>query len=111
MVCGLGLRLRLLVAAGVTLFMGAYPHAPAKAADLGGDCCADLEERVAELEATTVRKGNKKVSITLYGKMNRAVMWWDDGAESNTYSVDNSYESSRFGMKGSAKITGDWSGG
>ena len=26
------------------------------AADLGGDCCADLEERVAELEATTVDK-------------------------------------------------------
>jgi predicted porin len=88
-----------------------FAQKPAKAADLGGDCCADLEERVAELEATTVRKGNKKVSITLYGKMNRAVMWWDDGAESNTYSVDNSYESSRFGMKGSAKITGDWSGG
>ena len=88
-----------------------FAQKPAKAADLGGDCCADLEERVAELEATTVRKGNKKVSITLYGKMNRAVMWWDDGAESNTYSVDNSYESSRFGIKGSAKIGGDWSGG
>jgi hypothetical protein len=37
---------------------------PAKAADLGSDCCADLEERVAELEATTVRKGNKNVSVT-----------------------------------------------
>lgn len=28
----------------------------AKAADLGGNCCADLEDRVAELEATTARK-------------------------------------------------------
>ena len=27
----------------------------------------ELEERVAELEATTVRKGNKKVSVTLSG--------------------------------------------
>ena len=26
---------------------------PAKAAGLGGDCCADFEQRVAELEATT----------------------------------------------------------
>ena len=34
----------------------------AQAADQGGDCCADLEERVAELEATTARKGNRKVS-------------------------------------------------
>jgi hypothetical protein len=63
MVWGLGLRSRLLVAAGAALLIGA--HAPAKAADLGGDCCSDLEDRVAELEATTVRKGNKKVSVTL----------------------------------------------
>jgi hypothetical protein len=28
----------------------------AQAAGLGGDCCADLEERIAELEATTARK-------------------------------------------------------
>ncbi|MBL8566375.1 MAG: porin, partial [Hyphomicrobiaceae bacterium] len=39
----------------------------ASAADLGGDCCADLEERVAELEATTARKGNRKVSLTISG--------------------------------------------
>lgn len=111
MVWGLGLRSRLLVAAGVTLFVGAYPHAPAKAADLGGDCCSDLEERIAELEATTVRKGNKKVSVTLYGKLNKAVVFWDDGAEKNTYVVDNNYKSSRFGLKGSAKIGGKWSAG
>ena len=67
MVWGLGLRSRLLVAAGAALLMGAYAHGSAKAADLGGDCCSDLEDRVAELEATTVRKGNKKVSVTIYG--------------------------------------------
>jgi hypothetical protein len=38
----------------------------AQAADLGGDCCADLEERVAELEATTARKGNRKVKLEIY---------------------------------------------
>ena len=97
----------LLGAVGTVVFV----QKPARAADLGGDCCADLEERVAELEATTVRKGNKKVSVTLYGKMNRAMLFWDDGAEQNAYSVDNSYESSRFGLKGSAKITGEWSAG
>ena len=111
MVWGLGLRSRLLVAAGAALLMGAYAHAPAKAADLGGDCCSDLEDRVAELEATTVRKGNKKVSVTIYGQVNRAVLWWNDHVESSTYTVDNNYESSRFGFKGSAKITGDWSAG
>ena len=84
---------------------------PAKAADLGGDCCADLEERVAELEATTARKGNKKVSVQIYGKVNRAVMFWDDGGEQNVYSVDNYNESSRTGIKGNAKISDDWSAG
>ena len=39
----------------------------AQAADLGGNCCADLEERVAELEATTARKGNRKVSLEVSG--------------------------------------------
>ena len=30
---------------------------------------------------------------------------------SNTYTVDNNYELSRFGVKGSAKISGNWSAG
>jgi hypothetical protein len=50
-------------AIGGTLYLTGH----AKAADLGGNCCADLEERVAELEATTARKGNRKVSLTLSG--------------------------------------------
>jgi Gram-negative porin len=83
----------------------------ARAADSGANCCDDIEERVAELEATTVRKGNKRVSVQLYGKVNRAVLFWDDGAETNTYVVDNHYESSRFGLIGSAKIAGEWSAG
>jgi hypothetical protein len=66
---------------GATVFVAKH----AKAADLGGDCCADLEERVAELEATTARKGNKKVSVQIYGKVNRAVMFWDDGGEQNVF--------------------------
>jgi hypothetical protein len=53
---------------------------PAKAADLGGDCCADLEERVAELEATAARKGNRRVSLTISGQVSTAVMAWDAGA-------------------------------
>ena len=60
-------RIAIAAALGMTLGGFAMSAHPAKAADLGGDCCADLEERVAELEATTVRKGNKKVSVTLSG--------------------------------------------
>lgn len=56
-----------------------------QAADLGGDCCADLEERVAELDATTARKGNRKVSLTISGYVAQEMTWWDDGAKSNVY--------------------------
>lgn len=107
-------RSSLLVAAALICALSSVPllSKSARAADLGGDCCADLEERVAELEATTVRKGNKKVSVTLYGQVNRAALFWDDGAEKNAYVVDNNYESSRFGVKGSAKTgLGDWLAG
>lgn len=45
--------------------LGLFAGSPASAADLGGDCCADLEERIAELEATTVRKGNRKVKLEI----------------------------------------------
>ena len=49
------------------------------AADLGAPCCGDLEERVAELEATTASKGNPKISLTISGQVYRVVPWWDDG--------------------------------
>src|SRR6516225_593954 len=104
-------RIAIAASLGLTLGTFALGTHPAKAADLGGDCCADLEERVAELEATTVRKGNKKVTVQIYGKMNQAIEFWDDGHEKNVYEVNNYNESSRTGIKGNAKIVGDWSGG
>ena len=83
----------------------------AQAADLGGNCCADLEERVAELEATTARKGNRKMKLTVSGQVNEAVMFWDDGAESNAYVVSNNMSRTRFRFVGDAKINSDWSAG
>jgi predicted porin len=84
---------------------------PAAAADLGGDCCADLEERVAELEATTARKGNRKVSLTISGWVNENIVFWDDGSKSNVYVGTNSVEQSRVRFVGEAKINADWSAG
>ena len=83
----------------------------AQAADLGGNCCADLEERIAELEATTARKGNRKVSLTISGWVNEAVFAWDDGVENNVYVGTNALEQSRFKFAGEAKIDSDWSAG
>jgi hypothetical protein len=92
------------MAAAAGLFVGAMAFTPAKAADLGGDCCADLEERVAELEATTVRKGNRVVSVQLYGQVNRALLYWDDGIDSDVYEVDGDASGTRIGVRGSGTL-------
>ncbi len=84
----------------------------AQAADLGGNCCADLEERIAELEATTVRKGNRKVSLTISGWVAEQVMYWDDGRESNVYVTGlGTTLASHFKLSGSAQISPGWSAG
>jgi hypothetical protein len=78
---------------------------PAHAADLGGNCCADLEERIAELEATTAHKGNRKVSVTVYGVVDEAVMHIDgDGLDSKWAVGRNSNVESFIGVAGSAVI-------
>jgi predicted porin len=94
---------RIALAAAAGLLLGAA-LTPAKAVDLGGGCCADLEERVAELEATTARKGNRVVSLQLYGQVNKALLVWDDGIDSDAYVVDNTLASSRIGLVGKAAI-------
>ncbi len=100
---------RIAVAAASGLFAGGI--ATANAADLGGNCCADLEERIAELEATTARKGNRKVKLEISGHVNEAIMFWDDGTESNAYIVTNDNARTRFRFKGDAKINDDWKAG
>jgi hypothetical protein len=84
---------------------------PAAAADLGTDGVADLEERIAELEATTARKGNRKVTLTISGYVNEQVQWWDDGVEQNAYVGTNESDQTRLRFVGKAKINADFSAG
>jgi predicted porin len=103
------ISLSALVAAG--LLAGGLATS-ANAADLGGNCCADLEERIAELEATTARKGNRKVSLTVSGWVGQQITFWDDGQESNTYIHDlGSTLGSHVKFTGSAQISAGWSAG
>ena len=70
-------------------------------------CCADIEARIAELEASTAEKGSSKIDLTLYGHVNQAVMAWDDGYERNAYLVTNDASRTRFGFRGKSKVSAD----
>jgi len=112
MIGGLIKSNRFATLAGSALLAGGLAVSPAQAADLGGDCCADLEERVAVLEATTARKGNRKVSLTISGWVTQQLMVWDDGDDSDAY-VGTSLNdlSSRIDFSGNARIDSEWSAG
>src|SRR5262245_28901490 len=64
----LSFRCRPLVVAWLAAVVASSnPVAVARAADLGGNCCEDLEERIAEIEGTPTGKGNRKVLLTVSG--------------------------------------------
>ncbi len=112
MIGGLIKSNRFAALAGSVLLAGGLAVSPAQAADFGGDCCADLEERVAVLEATTARKGNRKVSLTISGFVTQQIMVWDNGEDTDTYVGSNVNDlSSRVNFDGSAKINSEWSAG
>lgn len=67
------------------------------------DCCVALEDRVAELEATALRKGSSG-TLQIYGQVNRAVLFWNDSFDARAAVVDNTTSSTRMGFIGQAKI-------
>lgn len=97
-------KLRAIVTAILLGLLGATAGGAA-AADLNaGNCCADIEERVAELEATVARKGNRKVSLAVYGQVNAGILYIDDGISDDVAVIQGAPETSRFGFKGEAVI-------
>jgi len=93
---------RISMAAAAALLVGL---SPATAADLGGNCCADLEERVAELEATTARKGTRNVTLTISGQISQQLLFWDDGNTSDVYVNGPGTSNTRWRFLGSARIS------
>jgi predicted porin len=101
-------RIALALAAGVLL---SGTVTPAKAADLGGGGAGDLEERVAELEATVARKGNRVVSLQVYGDITLGLLAFDNGDQSDVFIVDNDAIGSVLGFKGEATLKPGWKAG
>lgn len=104
-----GIKTFAALAAGFGIVFGS---SIAQAADFGGTCCADLEERIAELESTVATKGNRKVSLKIAGWVAEQIVHWDDGVESNTYVTGlGTAFASNVNFTGQAQITNDVSVG
>ena len=86
--------------------------APGMAADISGDCCADLEARIAQLKATTARKGNRNVKLTISGYVAQEITWWDDGGERNAYLHGlGPTQATHVKLNGEAVISPGWKAG
>ncbi|MEQ1715919.1 MAG: hypothetical protein ABL907_08035 [Hyphomicrobium sp.] len=97
------------VFAGALFALGLAAAAPGAA--LAGDCHADLETRIAELEAATARKGNRKVSLNIAGQVNKALLIWDDGRGRNTCVAGNTNDQTKLSISGDARFApGDFAG-
>ena len=52
----------------------------------------------------SLSSGQPKVKLQIYGKINKAMMWADDGVSSRAMVVDNDITSSRFGLIATAPV-------
>jgi predicted porin len=84
---------------------------PARGNDTAAPCCADLEQLLSGLTAALSRSENSERTLRLYGQLNRALLFWDDGNKSRGYAVDNETSSSRLGLIGRHRLPGELSAG
>lgn len=66
---------------------------------------------VAPIPATPVSGGGDRVRLSISGQVNRALLYGNDGFNSNVRNVDNSNSSTRFRIVGEGQINDTASGG
>jgi hypothetical protein len=57
------------------------------------------------VQALEIKSGNDKVDVKIYGQINRALMFVDDGNDSKLFHVDNNNSSTRVGLQGKVKTS------
>ncbi len=64
-------------------------------------------DQTAKIPPVAVSSGGDRVAVKLYGQVNRAFLYADDGDSSDYYFVDNSNSASRIGLLGTVKLSDD----
>lgn len=96
-------------AAAALAAAGWYAIGSAKAADKSGIAggLADVEERVAELEATVARKGTRRITLTISGVVHKGVLWHNNDelpGKGKLSIYDGTTDPSRVRIAGEAKV-------
>lgn len=71
------------------------------------DGLADLEGRIAELEATVARKGNRKVTLKVYGQIAKSMTYISWGSYQHTQVTENGNDEAQsfVGFAGEARVS------
>lgn len=71
----------------------------------------ELDDRITALEESAARRGNRPMSLEVFGQVNQMLMAYDDGGKQDAYVVDNINSPVRFGLKGEGRVSRGWSSG
>jgi len=107
-------RVVLTLFVALPVLVGSASRSMLAAADLSAgftECCSDLEDRIADLEALAARRGNRQISLTFSGHVNEALLGWYDGSQSDVYVVTNGHSTDRFRFAGRTRLSSDLSAG
>jgi predicted porin len=74
-----------------------------RAAQISFLTAATLLAASTGVQALEIKSGNDKVDVKIYGQVNRALMFVDDGNDSKLFHVDNNNSSTRIGLQGKVK--------
>lgn len=107
----LGMTVQLDESSPISNSLPAFSYADPYDSGPYGGSVDDIDERVAELEASAADKGNSRVSLNISGWINRMALFWDDGDKSDVYLADNVASRSRINFDGAVKIARGWSAG
>ncbi|MBU0679966.1 MAG: porin [Proteobacteria bacterium] len=101
------------VISSAAIIVGVLMASQVQAADQSVE--ARIEAIEKKLEGTNggnfIKAGKDKIDVTLYGQVNKAVMFATDGENDDVLFVDNDASSTRIGIKAKSKSMGDLSAG